>query len=63
MRRLLYRIPRLGDVLWRRRIAQLHAEQRHWRHEAARHNEAVKRILAQAPSVRDPWRRLKRGRL
>lgn len=54
MRRLLYRIPIMGRLLWRRQLAAVRAEKEAWRRNAAEHNAAVARILAQ-PARNDRW--------
>jgi len=53
MRWLLLRLAR--HLLWRQQVSMLRAEQEAWRREAAEHNAAVARILAQAPRPGKPW--------
>jgi hypothetical protein len=45
--RLLYLLPPIRRWWYRRQVAALHAEQRSWRRQAAQHNAAVARIIAQ----------------
>ena len=53
MRRLLYRIPFVNHLLWRRRLAAVRAEQEAWRRQAAEHHAAVARILDQGRKITD----------
>jgi hypothetical protein len=51
------KIPVVGWLARRRQHALLRAERTAARHEAAERSAAVERILAQAPQIRDQWRR------
>lgn len=59
MRRLLYRIPIVGRVAWRRHVAAVRAETDGFRRDAALRSAAVARILAEAPHVPDSWRSMR----
>ena len=58
--RFLLKIPIIRWLIRRRRIAGSHAEQQAYRREITQHNDAVARILAQAPNLPDPCRRNRR---
>jgi len=49
MYQLLLRTPIVGRLLWRRHLTALRAEQEAWRRDAAEHDAAIARILAQVP--------------
>lgn len=54
--RLLYKIPIVGPMAWRRHLATIRAQNDSFRRDSAMHNAAVARILAEAARIPDPWR-------